>query len=74
MPAHIFQVHSRDYRNPGQLPPGAVLVVGSGASGCQIAEELHQAGSRRPLAKAEHVVSALYCSDRRSTLFPPNLI
>ena len=34
-----------DYRNPGQLPPGAVLVVGAGASGAQIAEELH---ARRP--------------------------
>ena len=46
MPAHIFQVHSRDYRKPDQLPPGAVLAVGSGASGCQIAEELHQAGRK----------------------------
>jgi putative flavoprotein involved in K+ transport len=46
MPADIFQVHSRDYRNPDQLPPGSVLVVGSGPSGCQIAEELHQAGRK----------------------------
>ena len=46
MPVELFQVHSRDYRNPGQLPPGAVLVVGSGASGSQIAEELHQAGRK----------------------------
>jgi putative flavoprotein involved in K+ transport len=46
LPADIFQVHSRDHRNPGQLPSGAVLVVGSGASGCQIAEELHQAGRK----------------------------
>jgi putative flavoprotein involved in K+ transport len=46
LPAEIFQVHSRDYRNPGQLPPGATLVVGSGASGCQIAEELLQAGRK----------------------------
>jgi putative flavoprotein involved in K+ transport len=46
LPADIFQVHSRDYRNPGQLPPGATLVVGSGASGCQIAEELLQAGRK----------------------------
>jgi putative flavoprotein involved in K+ transport len=46
MPAQLFQVHSRDYRNPSQLPAGAVLVVGSGASGCQIAEELHQAGRK----------------------------
>lgn len=46
LPARVFQLHSRDYRNPDQLPPGAVLVVGSGASGCQIAEELYQAGRK----------------------------
>jgi putative flavoprotein involved in K+ transport len=46
MPVGLFQVHSRDYRNPSQLPDGAVLIVGSGASGCQIAEELHQAGRK----------------------------
>lgn len=40
----IFQVHSCDYKAPGQLPPGGVLVVGSGQSGAQIAEELHEAG------------------------------
>jgi putative flavoprotein involved in K+ transport len=46
MPVELFQVHSRDYRNPSQLAAGAVLVVGSGASGSQIAEELHQAGRK----------------------------
>ena len=40
----ILQVHSSDYRNPEQLPPGGVLVVGSGQSGCQIAEDLHLKG------------------------------
>lgn len=40
----VHQLHSRDYRNPAALPPGAVLVVGSGQSGCQIAEDLHLAG------------------------------
>src|SRR5207248_196420 len=40
----IVQIHSNEYRNPGQLPPGAVLVVGSGASGFQIAEDLLDAG------------------------------
>jgi putative flavoprotein involved in K+ transport len=40
----IRQLHSQEYRNPAQLPPGAVLVVGSGQSGCQIAEDLHLAG------------------------------
>ena len=42
----IVQVHSSDYRNPDQLPEGAVLVVGSGQSGCQIAEDLHLAGRK----------------------------
>jgi putative flavoprotein involved in K+ transport len=40
----IQQVHSHDYRRPDQLADGAVLVVGSGQSGVQIAEELHRAG------------------------------
>lgn len=42
----VFQVHAGHYRNPDQLPPGAVLVVGTGASGAQIAEELVRAGRR----------------------------
>ena len=42
----IFQVHSSNYRNPDQLPPGAVLIVGAGASGCQIADELNERGRR----------------------------
>jgi putative flavoprotein involved in K+ transport len=40
----VVQIHSSRYRNPGQLPPGAILVVGSGQSGCQITEELYQSG------------------------------
>jgi len=40
----ILQLHSGKYRNPESLPTGSVLVVGSGQSGCQIAEELNQAG------------------------------
>lgn len=40
----IRQIHSSQYRNPASLPAGAVLVVGSAQSGCQIAEELSQAG------------------------------
>jgi putative flavoprotein involved in K+ transport len=40
----ITQLHSSQYRNPTSLPAGAVLVVGSGQSGCQIAEELYQRG------------------------------
>jgi putative flavoprotein involved in K+ transport len=41
-----LQVHASNYLNPGQLPAGAVLVVGAGASGAQIAEELLRAGRR----------------------------
>lgn len=44
LPARIAQIHSSDYKSPGQLPAGAILVVGSGQSGCQIAEDLHLAG------------------------------
>ncbi|MEV6826009.1 NAD(P)/FAD-dependent oxidoreductase [Amycolatopsis sp. NPDC051102] len=40
----IRQLHSNEYRSPGELPDGAVLVVGAGQSGAQIAEELHRAG------------------------------
>ena len=40
----VVQIHSNHYRTPGQLPPGAVLVVGAGASGQQIAEELMRSG------------------------------
>jgi putative flavoprotein involved in K+ transport len=46
LPADIEQIHSSLYRNPGELPEGAVLVVGSGQSGCQIAEDLHLAGRK----------------------------
>lgn len=46
LPAHIQQIHSRDYRNPAQLPEGEVLVVGSGQSGVQLMEDLHLAGRK----------------------------
>ncbi len=42
----ITQLHSGAYRNPESLPAGAVLVVGSGQSGAQIAEELNQHGRK----------------------------
>ena len=54
MPSSLFQVHSSRYHNPGALPPGAVLVVGSGASGCQIAEDLVAAGRRVYLSVGRH--------------------
>jgi putative flavoprotein involved in K+ transport len=44
LPAAIAQLHSHEYRNAGQLPPGGVLVVGSGQAGVQIAEELRADG------------------------------
>ncbi|SON57109.1 putative oxidoreductase CzcO [Hartmannibacter diazotrophicus] len=46
LPTDLVQVHSSIYRNPEQLPEGAVLVVGSGQSGAQIAEDLHLAGRK----------------------------
>lgn len=46
LPASVMQLHSCDYLNPESLPPGEVLVVGTGQSGCQIAEDLHLSGRR----------------------------
>ncbi|GAB2933417.1 MSMEG_0569 family flavin-dependent oxidoreductase [Rhodococcus aerolatus] len=50
LPPHVTQLHSSEYRNPAQLPAGATLVVGTGQSGCQIAEDLHLAGRTVHLA------------------------
>jgi len=50
LPDGVVQLHSADYRSPEALPPGAVLVVGSGQSGAQIAEDLHLAGREVHLA------------------------
>ena len=52
--APILQIHSNAYRNPGQLPEGAVLVVGAGSSGVQIADELLLAGRRVYLSVGAH--------------------
>jgi putative flavoprotein involved in K+ transport len=46
LPESILQLHSSEYRNPESLPDRAVLVVGTGQSGCQIAEDLHLAGKQ----------------------------
>lgn len=46
LPKRLAQVHSHDYRKEADLPPGGVLVVGSGQSGAQLAEELFEAGRR----------------------------
>ena len=52
--AEIVQLHSAAYRKPDQLPPGAVLVVGAGSSGAQIADELLQAGRKVILSVGPH--------------------
>jgi putative flavoprotein involved in K+ transport len=52
--ADVFQVHASAYRNPDQLPDGAVLIIGSGASGSQIADELMRAGRRVCLCISRH--------------------
>ena len=44
LPKDLLQIDVEDYRTPDDLPPGPMLVVGSGQSGCQIAEELHKTG------------------------------
>lgn len=44
LPATISQIVAADYRNPDMLAPGGVLVVGSGETGCQVAEELARSG------------------------------
>ena len=46
IPEGILQIHSMHYRNPATLPEGAVLVVGTGQSGAQIAQELYQSGRK----------------------------
>jgi len=52
--AGVVQMHSTGYRNPDQLPPGGVLVVGAGSSGAQIADELQRAGRRVWLSVGPH--------------------
>ncbi len=50
----LLQLHSSAYRNPGQLPEGAVVVVGAGSSGGQIADELQRAGRQVYLSVGPH--------------------
>jgi len=50
LPKSVLQIHSEQYRNAASLPGGAVLVVGSGQSGAQIAEDLHLEGRQVVLA------------------------
>lgn len=53
MPA-VIHMHSSQYRNPAHLPPGAVLIIGSGNSGCQITEDFLKAGRDVYLAVGTH--------------------
>ncbi|HAC47411.1 MAG TPA: FAD-dependent oxidoreductase [Chloroflexi bacterium] len=46
LPATLHQVLAEDYGSPAKLPPGNVLIIGSGQTGCQLAEELHEAGRK----------------------------
>lgn len=52
--SHLTQIHSSEYRNPDQLPEGAVLVVGAGSSGVQIADELQRLGRDVYLSVGPH--------------------
>ena len=55
IPGSVLQIDAAHYRSPEQLPKGAVLVVGSGNSGCQIADEVFRSGRRVLLAISRHV-------------------
>src|SRR5690606_12809009 len=52
--ADVVQIHSSGYRNPDQLPDGAVLVVGAGSSGVQTADELRRSGREVYLSVGPH--------------------
>ncbi|MEL6964957.1 MAG: NAD(P)/FAD-dependent oxidoreductase [Pseudomonadota bacterium] len=52
--AELLQIHSNAYRNPEQLPTGAVMVIGAGSSGTQIADELLRSGRRVYLSVGPH--------------------
>jgi putative flavoprotein involved in K+ transport len=64
LPAGIHALSALDYRNPGQLGPGGVLVVGASASGTQIAEEVHASGRPVTLAVGEHIRAPRVYRDR----------
>ena len=54
LPFGTYQITANRYGNPGQLPPGNVLVVGSGGSGCQIAEDILRSGRGVYLSVGRH--------------------
>lgn len=55
VPHRIDQLTALEYRNPGQIGNGEVLVVGASASGAQIADELQQSGRSVTVAVGEHI-------------------
>jgi len=55
LPAGIDTLTPMKYRNPDQLGPGGVLVVGASATGSQISEEIHRSGRPVKLAVGEHI-------------------
>jgi putative flavoprotein involved in K+ transport len=55
VPQRIHQLNALEYRSPGQLPHGGVLVVGASASGAQIADELARSGRHVTVAVGEHI-------------------
>jgi putative flavoprotein involved in K+ transport len=55
LPSDIRTLTAQDYRNPDQLGPGGVLVVGASASGTQIAEEIQRSGRQVTIAVGEHI-------------------
>ncbi|APE32401.1 pyridine nucleotide-disulfide oxidoreductase [Halomonas aestuarii] len=55
LPMYVDRLTAREYRHPGQLAPGGVLVVGASATGLQLADELQRAGHAVTLSVGEHV-------------------
>ncbi|MFL5289696.1 MAG: NAD(P)-binding domain-containing protein [Rhodopila sp.] len=54
LPAWIKQLTPSEYRNPGKLPDGGVLVVGASATGVQLAEEIQRSGRQVTIAVGRH--------------------
>jgi putative flavoprotein involved in K+ transport len=55
VPSNIRTLTAMQYKNPAQLEPGGVLVVGASATGTQLAEEIHRAGHPVTLSVGEHI-------------------
>lgn len=64
LPSSVTQLLAEDYRDPRSVPPGAVLIVGSGQTGLQLAEELHRAGRKVILACGRCAWSPRRLADR----------